>query len=329
MHPLQFFIFLFLSGLCLLGIMWPMPYGLLAIGMIFGGIPLLDWLVGESRLNPSPEQERSWKRPFVWAPALYVYSLTHFSLLIYSLMRAQSFTWSEVILAAVVLGIYTGGAGITVAHELCHKKEWFHRLMAELLLCSVWYQHFVVEHVKGHHLKVATAEDPASARKNETVYAFVWRSVTGSFLHAFKLDSFAVSRGVIISLLATVGAAMMGPKVLVLFLLEAVVAFTLLELVNYIEHYGLARRPLGDGRFEKVTPMHSWNSSHKISNLLLFNLQRHSDHHALAHLPYTVLKHHAEAPQLPSGYPGMILLALVPPIWFKKMNPMLDKIEHS
>ncbi len=155
------------------------------------------------------------------------------------------------------------------------------------------------------------------------------RSVVGSFLHALKLDRGQVIYGVCLSLVFTGMAAWLGTSVLIFFIVQAIVAFVLLEFVNYLEHYGLSRKPLGNGRYEKVTPIHSWNSAHKFSNLLLFNLQRHSDHHALAHLPYTILKHHDSAPQLPSGYPGMILLAIIPPLWFKVMDPKVEQWKNQ
>lgn len=322
MHPIQFFVFLVFTALTALGLLAPWPWTLAPVVFVFGGIPLIDVLVGEDRTNPSAEQEQRWKQARVWGPVLYLYALTHFLILGLGVWRvAQGTSWTEVLLLALVTGLYTGGLGITVAHELCHKKEFLPRTVADLLLASVWYQHFAVEHVRGHHLLVSTPADPASARYGENLYAFTVRSVVGSFLHALTIDRTKVLYGVFLALLFTGASALLGASVLVFFLAQAVCAFVLLEFVNYLEHYGLERRPLANGRFEKVTPVHSWNSAHKFSNLLLFNLQRHSDHHALAHLPYTVLKHHDAAPQLPSGYPGMILLALIPPLWFRTMNP--------
>ena len=326
-YPLQFFFFLSLTAITSIGIIWPFPGALIAIVIVFGGIPILDWLVGELKENPTAEQEKNWRSSKVWAPALYVYTLTHFIILIvgaYQTYHAPSF--SEALFCALAVGVYTGGIGITASHELCHKKEMFPRIVADLLLSSVWYQHFAVEHVRGHHFLVGTKEDPASARRDESVYKFLLRSIVGSFLHAFQIDKRSVLKGVLYSSAMTAIAFNFGVKVFIFFLTKAVIAIILLELVNYIEHYGLERKPLGNGRYERVTPIHSWNSSNKISDLLLFNLQRHSDHHAWAHLPYTVLKHHPEAPQLPSGYPGMILLALIPSLWFKTMHPRLDSV---
>ena len=314
MHPFQFLAFLCFTAISFVGVLGPFPAMLFSVAFVFVAIPLVDRVLGTEKTNPTADQEASWKRPRVWAPALYLYAVTHFALLIVGGQVALESSWVHGIGVAFVVGLYTGGIGITVAHELCHKKDLLPRLTADLLLASVWYQHFAVEHVRGHHLQVSTPADPASARRGENVYAFLLRSITASFAHALKLDAGKVWMGVALAMGFTAVASYFGAKALGFFLAQAVVAFVLLELVNYIEHYGLSRKPLGNGRYEKVTPLHSWNSAHKFSNLLLFNLQRHSDHHAMANLPYTVLKHHEDAPQLPSGYPGMILLALLPPL---------------
>jgi len=290
----------------------------------------MDWIIKIDPSNPNEQQEKAWRNNLVWSMPLYLYTFSHFTLLIlsaYAVMESESIV--NFFLISFVCGLYTGGLGITVAHELCHKKEKLHRLTADLLLASVCYQHFAVEHVRGHHLHVATEEDPASARMNENAFHFLVRSIIGSFLHALKLDRNYVLYGIFISSIFAFLALSLSIKVFAFFLLQAAVAFTLLELVNYVEHYGLERKKLENGRYEKVTPVHSWNSSHKFSNYMLFNLQRHSDHHAWAHLPYTVLKHHKEAPQLPAGYPSMILLALVPSLWFKFMNPRVSQATYS
>jgi alkane 1-monooxygenase len=324
MHPLQFLAFLVFTAIAFYGVLQPFPALLFSVAFVFVAIPLIDFFLGTDKSNPTAEEEKIWKQPKVWAPALYLYSLTHFALLAVGGWMALDASWPQALGIAFVVGLYTGGIGITVGHELCHKKEFLPRLTADLLLSSVWYQHFAVEHVRGHHLHVSTPEDPASARQGEHIYAFLIRSITCSFRHALKLDAAKVWIGVAMAMAFTALASFFGAKVLGFFLFQAVVAFVLLEFVNYIEHYGLSRKPLGNGRYEKVTPIHSWNSAHKFSNLLLFNLQRHSDHHAMANLPYTVLKHHESAPQLPSGYPGMIMLSLVPPLWFKHMDPKVE-----
>jgi alkane 1-monooxygenase len=260
----------------------------------------------------------------VWGPAVSLYVITHFAILIYSLANSIQLTWTSLIIGAVAVGLYTGGLGITVAHELCHKKEKLPRFIADLVLASVCYQHFAIEHVRGHHFQVATIEDPASSRKNESAYPFLLRTISGTFRHALQLDKSGVMKGIGLALIFAGSAFVFDVKAGAFFIIQSMVAIVLLELVNYVEHYGLSRKKLENGRYEKVLPIHSWNSAHKFSNLMLFNLQRHSDHHASAHLPYTVLKHQETAPQLPTGYPGMIMLALVPPLWFKVMNPKVQ-----
>lgn len=329
MNPLGFFTFGILFFITLVGILFPEPLNLLPILFVFIFIPLVDMVLGTVKTNPTIDQENHWKKMRVWGPALYLYSITHFVVLILGSLKAMvTFSNLELAILSINAGLYTGGLGITVAHELCHKKERLPRFIADLLLSSVWYQHFAVEHVRGHHLNVSTPEDPASARKNENIYKFLFRTLSGSFLHALKLDSKAVMKGILMAAIFTTLFALIGKKALIFFVIQSIVAIILLELVNYVEHYGLHRKQLPNGRYEKVLPIHSWNSSHRFSNSMLFNLQRHSDHHALAHLPYTILKHHEEAPQLPSGYPAMILLALIPPAWFTFMNPKVESWEE-
>ena len=329
MHPIQFLAFLIYTAITFFAL-FDTSFLWLPIIFVFAGIPLIDMIIGVDSKNPTTEDEVQWKKEKIWGPILYLYSLTHFLILIWGVWISTELPFGvDLIFLSLVVGLYTGGLGITVGHELCHKKQFFPRLLANLLLSSVWYQHFAIEHVKGHHLMVSTPEDPASARFNENVYHFLIRSIVGSFRHALKIDAKGVWAGVMMSCFFSMSAAVLGSSSLVFFLIQSIVAFILLELVNYLEHYGLTRKKLTSGRYEKVTPVHSWNSAHKFSNLLLFNLQRHSDHHALSHLPFTVLKHHDHAPQLPSGYPGMILLALFPPLWFRVMNPKVKVWESQ
>jgi alkane 1-monooxygenase len=220
-----------------------------------------------------------------------------------------------------------------------HRKTKLHRAGAEILMTSVSYTHFCVEHVLGHHRKVATAEDPATSRFGESFYRFYPRTLIGSLVSAWRLEGERCrKRGisawslrnrrtryalVLAAVYAGVGLAF-GPLGLGLFIAQGVVAFSLLEAINYIEHYGLTRRRLASGRFERVRPEHSWNSAHRVSNWYLFNLARHSDHHYLASREYDRLRHHGSAPQLPSGYAAMVLAALVPPLWFRIMNPRVE-----
>jgi alkane 1-monooxygenase len=208
----------------------------------------------------------------------------------------------------------------------------------------VCYPHFTIEHVRGHHANVATHHDPASAQRGESFYRFWIRSVIGQLRSAWHLETQRLAkkngsvwrhdnlmlRYAIIQLLwlGTVtwvfGLSFLGPYVLM-----SIGAFSLLEAVNYVEHYGLARRQKANGKFERVDEHHSWNSDHLVSRALLFELTRHSDHHMEARRPYQTLRSHSTAPNLPTGYPGMILLALVPPIWYKTMDPILVKMDEN
>jgi alkane 1-monooxygenase len=316
-----FILFTLITGISL---SLPGPYSLMGLAFVFVGIPLLDFLIGENKENPNLEQIEKGKNLSLWAPPLYVYALTHFLILIYGAYQVYlDPQWEKIAMTAATVGLYTGGLGITVAHELCHKKELFPRLLADILLSTVCYQHFAIEHIKGHHFQVSTPDDPASARMNENVYRFLVRTIWGSFIHALKIDRKEVFKGMGMSFLFMNLSLYFSREILIFFLLQSLTAIILLELVNYVEHYGLSRKQLANGKYEKVLPLHSWNSSHLFSNYLLFNLQRHSDHHALASIPYLNLKHHETAPQLPSGYPGMILISLVPPLWFRIMNKKL------
>ncbi|MEL7003877.1 MAG: alkane 1-monooxygenase, partial [Bacteroidota bacterium] len=260
----------------------------------------------------------------------------------------HTYEWIGFILST---GLVTGGIGITVAHELGHKKEAIERFYSKLLLMTVSYMHFYIEHNRGHHVTVATPEDPATSRKNEVFYAFWFRSVIMGYLHAWKIENNRLRKiGIsplsfqndmiwytllpIIFCGAVTAAFSLSNGHLIweiplFFFAQSISAFTLLELVNYIEHYGIVRKEIGEGRYERVTPLHSWNASHVVSNFFLFQLQRHSDHHANAIKRYQVLNHYDESPQLPSGYSTMIIIALFPPLWFGLMNKRLERWQDT
>lgn len=308
--------------------------------VVYGLIPLLDMLLGEDRSNPAPEEETRLERALFHRFVLYAYVPLHFALLAGGalLIAGGGLRWWETTGLVLSVGTITGGLGITVAHELGHKLSRPDRLLSRLLLASVCYMHFHIEHNKGHHARVATPEDPATARFGESFYRFWPRTVAGSFLSAWRIEARRLARrglppwhwrnqvyGCVAAALAFALAALLlaGVAGLAYFLAQSLVAVSLLELVNYIEHYGLRRRRLAPGAYEKVDVRHSWNTSRRLTNFLLFNLQRHSHHHARQHLRYQLLRHYEASPQLPTGYPGMILLALVPPLWRRVMHPRL------
>ncbi len=232
-----------------------------------------------------------------------------------------------------------GGIGINTAHELGHKKEANERWLSKVALAQVFYGHFYIEHNRGHHVRVATPEDPASSRLGENFYQFWPRTVLGSLRSAWRIEKRRYARGkrhpfrlgndVLNAWLMSVvlwGAlvAWLGVGVLPYLLIQAVVGFSLLEVVNYMEHYGMLRQRVGVGerqRYERVDPSHSWNSNNIATNVLLYHLQRHSDHHANPTRRYQALRDFEESPVLPTGYAGMIVLALVPFVWRRVMDP--------
>jgi alkane 1-monooxygenase len=229
------------------------------------------------------------------------------------------------------MGISCGVLGINVAHELGHRTSKAEQLMAKLLLITSCYSHFFIEHNKGHHRHVSTPNDPASAKLNQNLFSFWFISMFGSLTSSLKLDKNQIIKWKLIEvMLVLITGLIFGIKPALSFLGAALIGALLLESVNYIEHYGLRRKVLKSGRFEKVTPQHSWNSDHPIGRLILFNLSRHSDHHANINRKYQVLRSfQKDSPQYPTGYPGMILLSLIPPLWYQVMNKEVKRWEES
>ncbi len=240
------------------------------------------------------------------------------------------------------VGVITGTVGINYSHELMHQKSRAERWLGDLLLAMVLYSHFRSEHLLVHHRYVATPRDPVTARYNEGFHRFYPRVLISSLKSAFRAEREKLAKAdrdwsdpsnpfwrywalqLIMLALAFLLAGWLG---LLLFIFQAGVAIWQLELVNYVEHYGLTRKHLGDGKYEHVMPHHSWNAAHKASNWLLINLQRHSDHHYKPNRRFPLLQNYtdAQAPQLPYGYPVMTMAAMVPPLWRRIMNPRVKK----
>lgn len=312
----------------------------LVITVVFGVIPLLDFVVGRDPANPDERDEV----PALEAQGYYrLLSLATVPLLLAMLVwSAWIFVsyagWSWVGQLGWVLSVGTvmGAIGITVSHELIHKDAALEQNAGGLLLAAVCYAGFKVEHVRGHHVHVSTPEDASSSRFGQSLYAFLPHAYKHNFLNAWRLEAERLQRRGLpalhwrneliwwyaISALLLLGFSLaFGWLGALFFLGQALMAFTLLEIVNYVEHYGLHRRKLDNGRYERTTPHHSWNSNFLLTNLFLFHLQRHSDHHAYAKRRYQVLRHFEDSPQLPNGYAGMIVLALFPPLWRAIMDP--------
>ena len=258
------------------------------------------------------------------------------------LATAQHFSssaraWQLLISVAIGCGTAGGMFGVTIAHELLHRASRFERSLAAALMTLLNYPHFCIEHLHGHHRNVGTPADPATARLGESIYAFYARSVSGGLRSAWCTEASRLRAaaetvwhprnrmlryGLSLLALYAVIAGFFGWPGVVFFVLQGLVAFSIFEAINYVEHYGLTRREIAPGRYQPVGPEHSWNSSHRFTNWLLFNVARHSDHHCEAGRNYLALRHCDDAPQLPAGYFAMFVLALFPPLWRQIMDPL-------
>ena len=305
--------------------------------LLYALIPLLDYLFPNDSSNP-PEQVV----PQLEADAYYRI-LNHLTVPLHFLMVVagawfvanHELGWSGLLAIGLTVGVISG-FGINTGHELGHKQNRLDKLAARLVLAVPFYGHFTLEHNAGHHAEVATPEDSASARFGESIYQFALREVPGGLRRALRLERARLQRrgigfwtwrneilqsyAISILLFASL-AAVFGAIVIPFLLIQTAYAWWQLTSANYIEHYGLLRRKLPNGRYERCLPQHSWNANHIASNLVLFHLERHSDHHAYAARRYQALRHYDDVPQLPSGYFGMFLLSYVPFLWRKVMDP--------
>jgi alkane 1-monooxygenase len=286
----------------------------------FGLIPLLDYLL--------PMKISGRNQPKNDFPLILV-SCLHLMVFFYSLFYLRNISGMELVLKSIAIGISAGGIGINCAHELGHRPKKAYQNFAKLLLFTSFYMHFFTEHNKGHHRHVSTPNDPASSRFNESLYKFLPRTIIMSLISAFKIDKKEVSIFLAIEFGFTIFLALLfGVNSVMAYLIISITGILMLEVVNYIEHYGLERKFNGK-RYEKTTAKHSWDSDYFFSSVHLFNLSLHSDHHALASKKFYDLKPNTEAPQMPTGYAGMMLLALIPPLWFKTMNPKIEAFKAA
>jgi len=307
----------------------------------FGFIPLLELLIPLSKENMTEAEEKIAKDDRIYDWWLYIIVPLQYAALVFFLFSLQEeglTTW-EKWGRIVAMGLLCGAFGINVGHELGHRRFLYERNLAKALLLTSLYMHFYIEHNKGHHKNVSTKEDPSSARKWEPIYLFYFRTVIFGFFSAWKIaadDQKRKGKPVLhfsnqmiqFQLLQIIFIAAIyfffGKDITLSFMASACVGFLLLETVNYIEHYGLQRKKTAEG-YERAMPEHSWNSSHILGRLMLFELSRHSDHHYLASRKYQVLRHHEDAPQMPTGYPGMMILSLIPPLWFSVMHKRMER----
>ncbi|HNU14411.1 MAG TPA: alkane 1-monooxygenase [Chitinophagaceae bacterium] len=293
----------------------------------------------------STAEEELAKKDRIYDFLLYLIVILQYSLLVKFLaaMSANDLTTYDILGRIWVMGLLCGTFGINVGHELGHRVNRFEQTLAKALLLTSLYMHFFTEHNKGHHKRVATPEDPSSARYGEMVYTFYFRTILFSYLSAwhiandemrkkgrpiFSFKNEMIQFHIIQAGFLAIIFLIFGGPVTLYFLSAAFIGILLLETVNYIEHYGLQRKSVGDGKYERATQVHSWNSDHIIGRLMLFELSRHSDHHYMASRKYQVLRHHDNSPQMPTGYPGMMLLSLFPPLWFYIMNKKIKTLSH-
>jgi len=334
------------------------PY-IVAVSLIFDGywtffapliafvaIPALEQILPKRRTNLDETTESFKTSNKFFDLLLYLNVPMQYALLGVFLYRVSytNLTTMELIGKTISMGVGCGILGINVAHELGHRTTAFEKFLAKALLLTSMYMHFYIEHNRGHHKNVSTPVDPASARYNEPIYFFWIRSITGSYVSAHKLESLRLQREnrswfsfrnemilfalIQLSLLVLI-YFIFGPVALVCFLGAAFTGILLLETVNYIEHYGLQRREVEPGIYEKVKPTHSWNSEHILGRIMLYELTRHSDHHYKATRKYQVLRYFEESPELPYGYPASMVLSLLPPVWFAVMNPRIKKLDSK
>ena len=309
--------------------------------LVFVAIPIADQIFGHDASNPRPDQIAALAsdRFFLIMPVLWVpYQI---AILIWGATVIQSDTlplWQKIGLGFSI-AVMTG-SGIIIAHEFGHRNSLWERTLAKTLLASVSYMHFIIEHNLGHHTRVATADDPSSARMGENFYSFWLRSVGGSYRSAWRIELnrlrhkgysvFGWHNQMLWFLCIPIGIGaafyfFIGLYALVFFIAQSFFAFSMLELINYIEHYGLTRAKNPQGEYEPVSVRHSWNANQLLSNLYMIHLERHSDHHHNPTLRYQLLSHREESPQLPGGYGAMFPLALVPPLWFRTIDPLVEK----
>jgi alkane 1-monooxygenase len=346
---LRFLLALILPLLMLENLLRAPQYAFVGTLVVWFSIALLDVLLPKS--SPAPADGETGHGYFRWILRLYV--LLQISLIGVGAYAAAQADWLTVLGVGFAVGYVTGAQGITFAHELGHSKSKIDRFCAWLLMSSVCYGHFMVEHYRGHHPRAASHDDPASARYGENLYAFLPRTLWGSFTSGWQLEGLRLrqmksswrksplvwSSIASLAMLSMPFLMLFGPftlinsapnamKMIVFLLFQSIVAFLLLEMVNYIEHYGLQRQTK-EGKREPFGAMHAWNADHFTTNSLLANLQRHSDHHMHAWKPYDTLQDLPNTPRLPTGYAGSIVIAAIPPLWFALMHPRLAALQEA
>ncbi len=300
-------------------------------------IPILESIMPLDRKNLSEEEAAIKKKKFLFDLLLLINIPVVFGLVGWFLwsLSVVNYTTPELVGLVFSVGIVVGSNGINVAHELGHRDLQWQKTLGKLLLLPALYMHFYIEHNYGHHAKAATAEDPASAKYNQSVYSFWFTSIIGQYINSWRLQKEILKRNkkgffsiqndlfwfhlIQLSYVSIIYFAL-SPFAAIIAVIVGVIGALLLETINYIEHYGLSRKKTQSGRYERVREVHSWNSNHVLGRIMLYELTRHSDHHYKSSKKYQLMDYHDVSPQMPFGYPTSMILSLVPPLWFAIMN---------
>ena len=344
MSDLKYLMSYTIAIVTIVGILLGGGYAYMTVIYAFVFIPALEMLLKESNEEMSDEVKKNRSMDIFFDILLYLNIPLVFSIFFLSLnLLLYSSSSFEIVGIIASTSIMMATNGINVAHELGHRKSFFSRTCSKLLLMPSQYMHFYIEHNFGHHVNVGTAEDPATAKYKQSLYSFWITSVIGQYIGAWKLQLkllkiskykfFSIKNDMMFYVIFQLMFIYLiyfnyGITVTIYSLIISVISFLFLETINYIEHYGLSRKKDENGRYERVKTIHSWNSNHVVGRLVLYELTRHSDHHFISSKKYQVLESIDESPQLPYGYPTSILLSMVPPLWFKIMNPRVESYQN-
>jgi alkane 1-monooxygenase len=341
------FPYYFITALYIINLYFVLVYknSYILIFIIYGIMPVAENYLSFDIKNPSKEEQKALKKQFRWKIPLYVSLLFDWISLV-SLMRVMLYEEGSLVYKfGIFIALSTiQASSINVSHEIFHKRDKFSQILGTLNLSKNMYMHFFLEHTIGHHRNVATYQDPATSRKDETYYEFLPRTLIGTYSHAWEIENercmheyktakiwknkmyfFTICLFLVPLFVYMIG----GFKAMLLHLIIAFGSINLLESVNYLEHYGLLRKKFENGEYENVNITHSWNAPHRLTNYLLFKLQRHSDHHENSLKPYQTLCSYDQSPTLPFGYGVGIILVLFPSCWFNIMNPVLESYKKT
>lgn len=324
-----------------LGVFSFVSAGILTYSLVlfsFGVIPIIELITSPNEKDNKPKNIKAYNTTLYTLVLLYSYTFYYFLTHIH--LESDLFSLIGKISS---MGMLMGIFGINMAHELGHRKNEIEQLLAQYLLWTTQYTHFFIEHNRGHHRRVATPEDPATARKDESLYFFWVRTVRDSYKSAWHIENTAIQRQgkkaltwknqmirfTFFQIILLFGVALFGVKVLISYILSCILGILLLETINYIEHYGLLRKKINSVAYERVQYHHSWNSDHILGRYLLFELTRHSHHHENSLKQYPELQSKNPSPQLPTGYPGMMILSFIPPLFYWVMNKRIPSISSS